>query len=284
MADMSGPGRRSGVIAYAIVAYVAFVAVVLWAIAFLADVDVVPTVDGRRDGSAWAAVLIDAALLLLFAVQHSVMARAGFKQWLATDPAGQRPNAARTSCPRALLLGLMFGQWRPIPTTVWRVGDPCGRHDLDRVRDRLAGRGGRDIHGRSSRLLGPAPGVVAVPPRAVRVAVLHRSLALRVGSPPDDARTADRVLGNAADERRPRVLRRGRFGVHRGRRTVRGARPSPAARRRLHRLRPARAGHRAGSARLGRDDRSTGRHSGSRSIRIVNGEEAMSRPIAASQR
>jgi protein-S-isoprenylcysteine O-methyltransferase Ste14 len=123
MADMRGPGRRSGVIAYAIVAYAAFVTVVLWAIAFLADLDVVPAVDGRRAGSVWAAVLIDAALLLLFAVQHSVMARARFKRWLATV----LPEAAERSTyvlATSVLLALLFGQWRPIPATVWRVDEP----------------------------------------------------------------------------------------------------------------------------------------------------------------
>ncbi len=123
MTDMHGPGRRPGVIAYAIVAYVAFVAVVLWAIAFLADVDIVHTVDGQRQGSAWVAVLIDAALLLLFAVQHSVMAREPFKRWLATvlPAAAERSTYVLTA---SVLLGLLFGQWRPIPTTVWRFGDP----------------------------------------------------------------------------------------------------------------------------------------------------------------
>lgn len=123
MTDMHGPGRRPGVIAYAIAAYVAFVAVVLWAIAFLADVDVVHTVDGQHHGSVWAAVLIDAALLLLFAVQHSVMARAPFKRWLATvlPEAAERSTYVLTA---SVLLGLLFGQWRPIPATVWRVDDP----------------------------------------------------------------------------------------------------------------------------------------------------------------
>ena len=123
MADMRGSGRRSGVIAYAIVAYLGFVAVVLWAIAFFADVDIVHTVDGRSDGSAWAAVLIDVSLLLLFAVQHSVMARDRFKRWLATV----LPAVAERSTyvlAASVLLGLLFGQWRPIPTTVWRVGEP----------------------------------------------------------------------------------------------------------------------------------------------------------------
>ena len=129
MADIAGSGRRSGVIAYAIVAYVAFVAVVLWAIAFLANVDLVHTVDGRRGGSAWAAVPVDAALLLLFAVQHSVMARARFKRWLATvlPPAAERSTYVLAA---SVLLGLLFGQWRPIPTTVWRVGEPLAATTL----------------------------------------------------------------------------------------------------------------------------------------------------------
>ncbi len=124
MADMRGAGRQSGVITYAIVAYAAFVAIVGWAIAFLADVDVVPTVDGRRHGSALVAVPIDAVLLLLFALQHSIMARAGFKQWLARilPPAAERSTYVLAA---SLLLGLMFGQWQAIPTTVWRVGGPA---------------------------------------------------------------------------------------------------------------------------------------------------------------
>ncbi len=124
MTDMHVSGRRFGVIAYAIVAYLAFLSVVLWAIAFLANIDVAPTVDGRRGGSAWVAVPIDATLLLLFAVQHSVMARAGFKRWLARV----LPVAAERSTyvlAASLLLGLLFGQWRTIPTTVWRVGQPA---------------------------------------------------------------------------------------------------------------------------------------------------------------
>jgi methanethiol S-methyltransferase len=125
MADLWGSERRPGVMAYAIVAYLAFVATVLWAIAFLADVDIVPTVDGRRHGSAWAAVLIDAGLLLLFAVHHSVMARSGAKRWLVRvlPAASERSTYVLVA---SLLLGLVFGQWRPLPTTVWRVGGPAG--------------------------------------------------------------------------------------------------------------------------------------------------------------
>lgn len=123
MADTRGTDRQPGVIAYATVAYLAFVASVFWAVAFLANVDIGHTVDGRKDGSAWAALPIDAALLLLFAVQHSVMARTGFKRWLAriVPAAAERSTYVLTA---SVALGLVFGLWRPIPATVWRVGEP----------------------------------------------------------------------------------------------------------------------------------------------------------------
>jgi protein-S-isoprenylcysteine O-methyltransferase Ste14 len=92
---------------YAIVAYVAFLASMAWAAEFLA---VDPPGGGRF---AW---LIDSALLLGFAVQHTVMARPWFKRHL---PAGiERPSFVLAS---ALALGLLLWQWRPVPAVVWQV-------------------------------------------------------------------------------------------------------------------------------------------------------------------
>jgi protein-S-isoprenylcysteine O-methyltransferase Ste14 len=125
MVDTLGAERRSGVMAYAMVAYLAFVATMLWAIAFLADVDIVPTVDRRHDGSGWMAVPVDAGLLLLFAVAHSVMARAGFKRWLARILPAKAERSTYVLV-ASLLLSLIFGLWRPLPATVWRVGEPAG--------------------------------------------------------------------------------------------------------------------------------------------------------------
>jgi methanethiol S-methyltransferase len=68
---------------YAAAAYLAFAVTALWAIGFLADRGSPTRVDGAAHRPAWAALLIDAGLLLTFAVQHSVMARARFKQRLA---------------------------------------------------------------------------------------------------------------------------------------------------------------------------------------------------------
>ena len=105
---------------YAAFAYLAFAASTAWAIAFLADLRTVPVVDGVSSGPAWLAVLVDSGLLLVFALQHSVMARTGVKRWMARVV----PHAVERSTyvlSTSLCLGLIFWQWRPLPATIWRV-------------------------------------------------------------------------------------------------------------------------------------------------------------------
>ena len=106
---------------YAAMAYTAFVAATLWAIGFLADWRGLPAVDGHDSLPAWAALVIDAAALLAFAVQHSVMARAGFKRRLARllPPAAERSTFVLAA---SVALLALFWQWRPLPAVVWQVG------------------------------------------------------------------------------------------------------------------------------------------------------------------
>ena len=108
---------------YAAAAYTAFAATTLWAIGFLADRGSPTRIDGPGGRAAWAALLIDAVLLLAFAVQHSVMARAWFKRRLARllPPAAERSTYVLTTS--ALLL-LLFWAWQPLPGTVWRIAAP----------------------------------------------------------------------------------------------------------------------------------------------------------------
>jgi hypothetical protein len=68
---------------YSAFAYLAFAVSATWAIAFLADLRTVPVIDRAPSGPAWVAVLVDLGLLLVFALQHSVMARAGVKRRMA---------------------------------------------------------------------------------------------------------------------------------------------------------------------------------------------------------
>lgn len=123
---------RAGLRAYAVLAYAMFLAAAVAALAFLADLaDLADfadfadfggrhVVDGAARGSVWTRAAIDLGLLTLFAVQHSVMARAGFKARL------QRvlPAAAERSTyvlATSLALLLIFWQWRALPQTLWQV-------------------------------------------------------------------------------------------------------------------------------------------------------------------
>ncbi len=113
--------RRILVTAYGLIAYATFLAALVYTIGFLANA-VVPK--GVDDGSATApalAVAIDAALLGLFAVQHSVMARPWFKRWWTrfVPVAIERSTFVLVS---SLLVGLLLWQWRPLPDPVWSVG------------------------------------------------------------------------------------------------------------------------------------------------------------------
>jgi methanethiol S-methyltransferase len=115
---------RPGAVAsfgYAALCYVCFVAVFLYAVAFLADLMVPRTIDhgGPHVGLA-AAVVIDAALLGLFALQHSVVARPAFKQrWTRLVPRHVERSTYVLAASAAL--ALMFWLWCPITTVVWDV-------------------------------------------------------------------------------------------------------------------------------------------------------------------
>ncbi len=104
-------------------AYGAFVAVVAWAVAFLSGTLLPLTVDGPVRVAAVPAVATDVALLLLFAVQHSVMARRPVKRALQrwVPPALERTAfvLATVACLAALL-----ALWQPVEGWVWRVDGP----------------------------------------------------------------------------------------------------------------------------------------------------------------
>lgn len=118
--------RTAGILAvtYGLAAYVLFVVVFLYAIAFVADANFVPkTINrgGLGDGDLTAvAVLVDVALLTLFAVQHSAMARAGFKQWWTKYvPAAVERSTYVVASSACLAVLMIF--WRPITATLWEV-------------------------------------------------------------------------------------------------------------------------------------------------------------------
>ena len=117
---------RVAFLAWGAACYAAFFACFLYAIAFIGDFGIVPkTIDSGEPGPLGLALAVDLGLLSLFALQHSGMARPGFKRlWtkIVPEPA-ERPTYVLLS---SLLLVLLFALWQPIGGTVWEATSPAG--------------------------------------------------------------------------------------------------------------------------------------------------------------
>lgn len=112
-----------GVLVCGIVCYLGFVATFLYLICFVGDLGVPRSVAHGPSHPPGPALAGDLALLALFGLQHSVMARQGFKRlWIRlVHPALERSVYVLAS---SLALVLLFRGWRPLPAPVWEVAAP----------------------------------------------------------------------------------------------------------------------------------------------------------------
>jgi protein-S-isoprenylcysteine O-methyltransferase Ste14 len=108
---------------YGVACYVAFLGTFLYAIGFVSGVLVPKTIDAGAVVPVAEALVVNLLLMSAFAVQHSVMARKPFKAWWTRIIPASIERSTYVLC-SSLALVLLFWQWRPLPTMVWRIEDP----------------------------------------------------------------------------------------------------------------------------------------------------------------
>jgi methanethiol S-methyltransferase len=118
---------RALFMSFALIAYVIFLATFLYLIGFVGDLALLPTsVDRGAPAPPATALITDIALIALFGIQHSVMARQGFKKaWTRTVPLPVERSVFVLLASAALII--LFAFWRPIPGDVWNVTNPLGQ-------------------------------------------------------------------------------------------------------------------------------------------------------------
>ena len=118
--------HRATVLFYGTVAYAAFLATLSYAAGFVGNFLVPKSIDSAPTAPLGVALLVNAGLLGLFAIQHSVMARPFFKRWITRylPAAAERSNYTLAA---SLALMLLFWLWQPMGGIVWQVDNRIGR-------------------------------------------------------------------------------------------------------------------------------------------------------------
>ncbi len=112
--------KRVGVLVFGVFSYLVFLGVFLYAIGFVGGFGVPKTMDGPIVYGVGEALLVNCLLILVFGLQHSIMARPWFKHWwtkLIPEPLERSTYVLMTN----LALILLYWQWRPTAGVVWAI-------------------------------------------------------------------------------------------------------------------------------------------------------------------
>lgn len=106
---------------YGVISYLIFLATFLYAIGFVGNIFVPKSIDNGLQGGTSSVLIVNLLLLSLFAIQHSVMARQGFKRWwtqFVPKPIERSTYVLFSS----IALIVLFYFWRPVPDVIWNTG------------------------------------------------------------------------------------------------------------------------------------------------------------------
>jgi protein-S-isoprenylcysteine O-methyltransferase Ste14 len=111
---------RIGIFVYGVLCYALCLVAFVYAIGFIGGFLTPTILDGAAQRPLGAALAVDVALLVAFALQHSIMARPAFKRWWT----GIVPEAAERSTyvlASSIAVGALFAFWQPIGGVVWQT-------------------------------------------------------------------------------------------------------------------------------------------------------------------
>jgi methanethiol S-methyltransferase len=118
--------QRLLIFAYGLVCYAVFFATFLYSVGFIGNFWVPKSIDSAREVALGSALWTDLALLGLFAVQHSVMARPAFKRWWTRFVPVEAERSTYTLLSSVALI-LLFVFWQPMGGMVWNVESALGQ-------------------------------------------------------------------------------------------------------------------------------------------------------------
>jgi protein-S-isoprenylcysteine O-methyltransferase Ste14 len=123
--------RFAGLV-YGATSYLVFLGAFLYAVGFVSGVIVPKTIDSGTPTPPISAIVTDLILLTVFAVQHSGMARRGFKRVLTGVVPAVIERSTYVLC-ASLALILVFAFWQPLPTVVWSAANPMAIASLSAI-------------------------------------------------------------------------------------------------------------------------------------------------------
>jgi methanethiol S-methyltransferase len=105
------------------VAYLTFLFTILYAVGFISGLGVPKAIDTGPESGMFEAIVVNLALMSLFAIQHSAMARKPFQHWSTQFIPRSVERSTYVLCTSLTLL-LLFWQWRSMPAVIWPVQEP----------------------------------------------------------------------------------------------------------------------------------------------------------------